>query len=49
MRIKIGNFKSTASRSLSTFVIACSILTVGLLFVMQRVERVGESAGFYME
>ncbi len=44
--MKIGNLKSTASRSLSTFVLACSIVTVGLLFVIEKAERAGEAISF---
>lgn len=44
--MKIGNLQSTASRSLSVFVLACSIVTVGLLFVMEKAERTGEAIGF---
>lgn len=44
--MKIGNLKSTASRSLSAFVLACSIVTVGLLFVMEKAERTGQAISF---
>jgi len=44
--MKIGNLKSTASRSLSTFVLACSIVTVGLLFVVEKAERTAEAISF---
>lgn len=41
--MKIGNLKSAASRTLSAFVLACCIVTVGLLFVMEKAERAGEA------
>ena len=34
--MNIGNLRSKARPVLSTFVIACSVVTVGLLFVMQK-------------
>lgn len=36
--MKIGTLHSKAPSVLSTFVLACSIVTVGLLFVMQKAE-----------
>jgi hypothetical protein len=35
----IGKLQSKAPSVLSTFVLACSIVTVGLLFVMQKAEQ----------
>lgn len=37
--MKIGNLQSKASKPLSVFVIACSIVTVALLFVMEKTEH----------
>ena len=38
MNLKIGNIKQKASPILSTFVISCAIVIVGMLYVMQKVE-----------
>lgn len=35
----IGKLQSKAHPIISTFVLACSIVTVGLLFVMQKAEH----------
>ena len=37
--MQIGNLHAKARPVLSTFVIACSVVTVGLLFVMQKAEQ----------
>jgi len=37
--MQIGNLRAKAHPILSTFVIACSVVTVGLLFVMQKAEQ----------
>lgn len=38
----IGNVKTKAPRALSLFVLICSVVTVGLLFIMQKSEATGE-------
>lgn len=37
--MQIGNLRAKARPVLSTFVLACSVVTVGLLFVMQKAEE----------
>lgn len=37
--MRIGTLQSKAHPLVSTFVLACSIVTVCLLFVMQKAER----------
>ena len=38
----IGTVKKKASKPLSLFVLVCSVVTVGLLFIMQKSEATGE-------
>lgn len=44
--MKIGNLQTKASSPLSTFVLACSIVTVGLLFVMQKAQKTADALSF---
>ncbi len=37
--MKVGHLKDTASPALKTFVLACAIVTVGLLFVMEKGQQ----------
>lgn len=37
--MQIGNLRTKANPVLSTFVIACLLVTIGLLFVIQKAEQ----------
>lgn len=41
--LKIGTFRQKASPTLSIFVIACCIMVVALLFMMQRAQAAADN------
>lgn len=41
--LPVGSFKQKASPVMSYFVVICLVVTVGLLFVMQRSEAISDS------
>lgn len=52
----LGNLQSKAHPILSTFVLACAVVTVGLLFVMQKAEDTrqalanqGDYSAYYLD
>lgn len=43
MSLKIGTFKQKANPMLVYFVFSCIVITVGLLFIMQKAVAKGET------
>jgi hypothetical protein len=43
MSFKLGTFKQKAHPILSIFVIACAIVTVGLLYILQKTEAAADT------
>ena len=41
--MEVGNLKQKANRGLVMFVFGCNIIAVGLLYIMQKAEALGQN------